>query len=136
MKDYKQWSGKTRIKMSTKYRGAVDKPKVSDCEMCGQHLTTMRHAEDYGPTKEDYFASMHSLCGRCHAMLHLRFRFPNRWNEYKEDIRRNGVQLFIPSMGSLFLRSSRWEDMDYFEYKEGKTWWELLSTDIYKGEIQ
>ena len=69
-------------------------------------------------------------------MLHLRFRFPNRWNEYKEDIRRNGVQLFIPSMGSLFLRSSRWEDMDYFEYKEGRTWWELLSTDIYKGEIQ
>lgn len=40
------------------------------------------HAEEYGPTLEDYWESCVPLCHRCHAMLHARFQTPNRWNKY------------------------------------------------------
>ena len=136
MKDYKQWSGKTRKQMSAKYKGAEDKPLIMDCEMCGQARNTMRHAEEYGPTKQDYFKSMHSLCGYCHAMLHLRFRFPNRWNDHKEDIRKYGVRPFVPNMGLVFLQSSHWVDVPYVKYEEGHSWWESLNTKRYAGEVK
>ncbi len=40
------------------------------------------HAEEYGPTLEDYWQSCVALCHRCHAMLHARFQTPNRWSLY------------------------------------------------------
>jgi hypothetical protein len=40
------------------------------------------HAEEYGPTLEDYTVSCVAMCNRCHAMIHARFETPNLWRAY------------------------------------------------------
>jgi hypothetical protein len=134
MNDYKQWSGKTRVRMLAKYKASKDKPSVGPCEICQQTKNTMHHAEDYGPTLEVYLDSLHSLCGHCHAMLHLRFRFPSRWNDYKEKVRQEGVQDFVPNMGKIFMQSNHWVDVPFVTHKQGNEWWEKLNTRRHLGE--
>ena len=56
-----------------------------ECLGCKEHFEQSGipyHAEEYGPTLEDYWESCVPLCHRCHAMLHARFQTPNRWNQY------------------------------------------------------
>jgi dipeptidyl aminopeptidase/acylaminoacyl peptidase len=69
-------------------RAFVRSRRQGPCEICGQTKGTIHHAEDYGPTREAYFAALHSLCRRCHLMLRRRFKFPGPWAEYKERCRR------------------------------------------------
>lgn len=60
-------------------------PQTPECTICSCDLPSgciPYHAEEYGPTLEDYWASCVPLCHRCHAMLHARFVTPNRWNHY------------------------------------------------------
>jgi hypothetical protein len=133
--DYKQWKHEVRDSRFREYKaarstGAIDPPGT--CEMCGQPHGTMHHAEDYGPTVEDYFAALHALCGRCHAMLHLRFRFPGRWAEYKEKCRL-GVQPPIRHMGEIFGASRGWKDIPMVNYFEGQEWWERISCQQLAG---
>jgi hypothetical protein len=130
---YKQWPGKTREARFLEYKAARAAGKIpapGGCEMCGQTHGTMHHAEDYGPTLEDYFAALHSLCGRCHAWLHLRFRFPGLWARYKETCRRTGPQPPVPSMSAVYYAPGR-KDVPVVEYPHGGQWWELLSTERY-----
>lgn len=59
-------------------------PEATNCLGCKAEFTgpVPYHAEEYGPTLEDYWASCAPLCHRCHAMLHARFKTPNRWKRY------------------------------------------------------
>lgn len=49
------------------------------------------HAEEYGPTLEDYWASCVALCNPCHAMLHARFTTPNLWRLYLSQVKQGSV---------------------------------------------
>ena len=52
------------------------------CDGCGVAFgdkPVPYHAEEYGPTLEDYWDSCVPLCHRCHAMVHARFFTPNLW---------------------------------------------------------
>jgi hypothetical protein len=134
--NYKQWSGPTRERRLAEYKAARARrevPAPGPCEVCGQTYNTMHHAEDYGPTLEEYLASLHSLCGRCHAMLHLRFRFPGRWSEYKERCRRLGPQPPVKSMSQVYYSVKA--DVPMVHYPEGEAWWERLGTERYHGPL-
>ena len=63
-----------------------------------------------------------------------RFRFPSRWNDYKEKVRKEGVQEFVPSMGSIFMKCNHWVDVPFVSYKQGDAWWEKLNTRRYLGD--
>lgn len=55
---------------------------TTTCDACGGSFgdkPVPYHAEDYGPTLEDYWESCVPLCHRCHAMVHARFNTPNLW---------------------------------------------------------
>ncbi len=134
---YKQWSGPTREARFREYknaRAAGRIPAPGPCEICGQTRGTMHHAEDYGPTLEDYVSALHSLCGRCHAMLHVRFRFPGQWAAYKQKCRtEGGPQPPVKSMSEIYYGVTR--DIPPVRYPEGSTWWELLSTARHTGPL-
>lgn len=136
MTSYKQWSAQTREARFQKYkaaRAAGDIPPPGPCEICGQTKNTMHHAEDYGPTLEAYVAALHSLCGRCHAMLHVRFRFPGRWAAYKQQCRTEGPQPPVKNMSEVYYGVTR--DIPLVNYSERGRWWELLSTARYTGPL-
>ena len=103
--------------------------------MCGETYNTMPHAEDYGPTVDDYFKSLHVLCGLCHAMLHLRFRFPNYWamhQEYVKNVRDNKVERYKPikNMNVIFQASNYWEKTDKKPIiNNNGEWWEKLTCE-------
>ena len=61
-------------------RGAL--PHTATCHACDCSFgdnPVPYHAEDYGPSLEDYWKSCVALCHRCHAMVHARFSTPNMW---------------------------------------------------------
>ena len=106
---YKQWPGMLREARYVQYKqaraaGILGAP--GPCEICGETRNTVHHAEDYGPTLQDYFAALHSLCSHCHKLLHLRFRFPERWEFHVRSCR----------LGPLL------------ETARAEHWWEVLST--------
>lgn len=61
-------------------RGAILAPRK--CELCGSTKGMSYHAEEYGSTWDDYIASCHPLCCYCHATIHVRHRYPNRWKRF------------------------------------------------------
>jgi hypothetical protein len=133
-RDYKQWSGKIRDARFLEYKAARADgriPAPGPCEICGQTKRTMHHAEEYGPEFADYLAALHSLCGRCHAWLHLRFRFPGLWSAYKLRCRTEGAQPLIRHMGEIFYAAGKGGDVPVVEYQHGGEWWELLTSDRY-----
>ena len=85
---YNGWSDLVRHGRDKYYYPARDKgvlPAASECHGCRNSLPPScvpYHAEEYGPTLEDYWVSCRPLCHRCHAMLHARFVTPNRWKRY------------------------------------------------------
>ena len=126
--NYKQWSAQTRAARFREYKRAIAAGDIlppGPCEMCGQTKGTMHHAEDYGPTVVEYFAALHSLCVRCHAMLHLRFRFPGRWAEYKQ-LCREGPQPWALHISAVFGEANGWDDVPPLTFHEGTSWWENL----------
>ncbi len=142
LSSYKQYSGAYRQRMQTAFnaaraKGTIPEPYATPkpCEMCGQTHNTMLHQEEYGPTLADYLDSSHWLCGRCHTMLHLRFRFPGRWAAYKQACRL-GPQPAIPHMGVLFGEARGWRDIPVTAgTAEGNSWWEALTCDRFTGHI-
>ena len=131
---YKQWTGKVRELRFAEYkaaRRAGTLPPPGPCEICGQTHGTMHHAEDYGPELADYFAALHSLCARCHAMLHLRFRFPGLWAAYKHRCRLEGPQTPVCHMGEVYHAVGRGKDIPVVEHEHAGEWFETLSTERY-----
>ena len=62
---------------------------ASACDACGVSFGDQPisyHAEEYGPTLEDYWSSCVPLCHRCHAMVHARFATPNCWNLFLQQL--------------------------------------------------
>lgn len=131
---YKQWTAAIRTARFAEYKAARAAGRLSKpgaCEICGQTKGTMHHAEDYGPTVDDYFAALHSLCGRCHAWLHMRFRYPGLWARYKQICRKQGPQPPVKHMGEVFHSTSRGKDIPVVNYPHQGRWWEVLSTERY-----
>lgn len=144
LSSYNGWSGPFRQRLFDTYKrelkaGRIPAPYATPCpcEMCGQTRGTMLHQEEYGPTLEEYLKASHWLCGRCHAMLHLRFRFPGRWAYYKAHVKAHGVQPYIPNMGAVYHASRGWKDYPVVDYGvPGDSWWERLTCDRYAGPVK
>lgn len=85
---YNGWSDLVRHGRDYCYYRARDGGILSAapiCLGCSEELPPScvpYHAEEYGPTREDYWASCRPLCNRCHAMVHARLSVPNRWKRY------------------------------------------------------
>lgn len=139
MNKYKTWDGATRQRMYARLKRDEKKGELPSrvklkgpCELCSEELNTMPHAEEYGPTYEDYLDSLHVLCPRCHGMLHLRYRHPDKWEQYKQHIRKlksGKVPKLIPlrNMNQLYQKSKSWVRQQ-FDTQEppSQEWWELL----------
>jgi hypothetical protein len=139
MRRYKNWSGEHRLKMYTKFKYEKSKKLLptwlkvdGSCEMCGETHKTMPHAEEYGPTYEDYLKNIHVLCVRCHSMLHLRFNFNEHWIEYLnylEELKNGTAERKNPlaHMGILFNVCKKWKKTKIpYEPKINGNWWESL----------
>jgi hypothetical protein len=141
MNKYKSWDGAIRLRMYGKLKRDEKAGKLpnwlkltGECELCGESHNTMPHAEEYGPEYEDYLKSIHVLCPRCHGVLHLRYRYPNKWKEYKEyitSLKAGERARFDPlrNINQLYQISKKWvfkEVKD--EPKDNGEWWEKLST--------
>lgn len=133
---YNGWDGATRTQRLAELRQAKAKRtaptwvyRVPGCCICGQLHGTMWHAEAYGPTFEDYVASFKALCAHCHGMLHLRFRFPNRWRCHLLEAARGPVS-FVPNIGVVFGRAQGWDDdlPPPPDYRAGPEWFHQLPT--------
>jgi hypothetical protein len=61
------------------------------CQICGETQGWLDwHAEDYShPFGPHIYA--YELCFRCHMMVHTRFRFPERWARYIEQLEAGAV---------------------------------------------
>lgn len=109
LKDYKGWTGEQRAAMYGRFkdeRKAGSLPgkflgSVPLCDLCRQPRGTMWHAEEYGPTFTEYLRNLHPVCATCHAMIHLRFRLPVRWQLYVRECQ-DGPARFSPNMGAAF----------------------------------
>jgi hypothetical protein len=140
MKNYKQWTGSHRLKMYRKLKAKEKKDDLpawfkmkGSCSMCGCNYNTMPHAEEYGPTFDDYLKNIYILCARCHGMLHLRFRFVGQWVEYLQYIRdvKKGITKRLPPIKHIkviFDQSKKWKPIKikYVPNDNGE-WWEKLS---------
>lgn len=142
LKQYKKWSGALRAEMYAIYcrlKKANELPAwvnhEGPCCMCGETFNTMPHAEEYGPELDDYLRSLHVLCGRCHAMLHLRFRHTGHWVQYLnyiKEVRAGNLKRLSPikSMNTIYAQSQRWEQLphEYVPNPNGE-WYEQLSCE-------
>lgn len=134
LSNYNGWTGADRIRAMANYRKACgrDTFRPGPCEMCGQTHGTMMHSEEYGPTLADLLSSSHSLCGRCHAMLHMRFRFPGRWAAYRKLVRR-GPQPPVMSIMEVYAKARAWRDTDEVFDPPVLEWWDRLLVVRYRG---
>lgn len=139
LSSYKQWSGEVRAAMYAKYtalKKAGDLPlwlvDTGPCSMCGETHGTMPHAEDYGPSFEDYLRALHVLCGLCHSMLHLRYGYKGQWSlhcRYVLALRRGEVERKKPihHMGVIFGQAKGWPKLpDRVEVIQDGEWWQAL----------
>lgn len=57
------------------------------CEVCGQADGVVEaHSEDYSAPYGDHIGR-HSLCYRCHMMVHCRFKNAAAWHAYQQQMR-------------------------------------------------
>ena len=86
---YNGWSdlvrhGRDRAYYQAQRKGGI-LPPATACLCCKAPFCSDSipyHAEEYGPTLEDYWVTCLPLCHRCHAMVHARFATPNRWKRF------------------------------------------------------
>lgn len=88
---YNGWPGAVRDKRGNKRvylrkkKNLIPPPTI--CAFCGavheKDGYNTYHAEEYGSTWEDYNAACIPLCPYCHGMIHVRFRYPNRFKRMK-----------------------------------------------------
>jgi len=61
---------------------------------------------------------MLTLCARCHGMVHIRHKIPNRWERYKHICRWQTYEGPVPkNMGEFFARSKGVYDIPFFQAK-------------------
>ena len=91
LKSYNGWSGRIRTVRGQKFYTLLKEKKIPllvQCSLCGGNGGLTYHAEEYGSTWDDYLLSTHSVCAYCHGLIHLRFKYPNRWRRHLGQIGR------------------------------------------------
>ena len=89
MKNYNGWSGRIRTVRGREFYSLLKEGKIPPlirCGLCRGDGGLTYHAEEYGSTWEDYVLSTHPVCAYCHGLIHLRFKFPNRWRRHLSGI--------------------------------------------------
>lgn len=137
--DYNGWTGKDRQKAFDLFRKAVSPQSVNafqdHCDMCGMDRKEGpigHHCEEYGPTLKQYNESMVPLCHRCHAMLHIRFRFPGIWSRYLLRLDRGKRHPPVVKMWDFYCEARRWQDYPAVIIT-GQNWFHKLPLEKYSG---
>lgn len=105
---YNGWSGRCRSVRGTLFYNMLRRGEIEQtgaCVLCGiskPGLYLNFHAEEYGPTWEDYVANTHEVCCHCHGMLHVRYRFPRAWKIYINAIHEGLQRQIYYNMGAFF----------------------------------
>ena len=83
MNPYNGFTGEQRLS-AYEWGKLQDRPPVVSCMACGQTEGRLeRHSEDYSKPYGPHIGRWH-LCFRCHRMLHMRFRLPNNFFQYRK----------------------------------------------------
>lgn len=102
--DYNGWLGWVREARNPCYYSALRSgaiPKWDTCLGCGCTSETMPvapHSEEYGSTEGQYIKSCLPLCCRCHAVVHLRYKYPQVFVRYKRNV---GAKNELPVFNTL-----------------------------------
>lgn len=137
-RSYNGWSGFTRTKRYEQFlflRKHEYFIPQSECQMCGAETIKGHgyHAEEYGDTVEDYLRNCYWLCPACHGLLHVRARFPNRWNRYRQNVKDGNLSTHITNMSQIYAAASRMKDIDYHPKVKLGDWSDDLKIKGYKG---
>lgn len=138
---YNGWAGLIRdVRGTAFYKMKMHEPKPGDeCAICGQEhgpVSLSYHAEDYGPTWQEYVKGCRQLCPRCHGMIHSRFRFPNLWQRYKHKVRtpNYGDCAQFANLGAFFGYAKYVRDIEYYEpHPTGIDWLDAYPVAPYNG---
>jgi hypothetical protein len=89
---------------------------TTTCDACGVSFgdkPVPYHAEDYGPTLEDYWKSCVPLCHRCHAMVHARFVTPNLWRLFLRQLNSHSLdETVFPQSSQVAALLSKFKNRD------------------------
>lgn len=90
---YNGWKGWVRSARNKPYYAALDDGRLvvgPVCLGCHGERSEARplgmHSEEYGGTVETYIAHCVPLCHTCHAIVHMRAKYPAVWRRYKQRI--------------------------------------------------
>lgn len=122
-KPYNGWSATIRSVRGQLFYSNIRRKKFPQplmCELCGSTNGMSYHAEEYGSTWEDYVKSCHALCCYCHASVHVRFRFPNRWNRFVHRmVTKEDIPVFpFQTMGQVYAAFRPLKDIDPYPLPE------------------
>ena len=132
--EYNGWSGKIRDKRGSWFYKENPKEALGKCTVCGSYAGLTFHAEEYGSTIASYLDACHELCAYCHGMIHMRFRYPNRWARYKHRAAEGYKFIDFAHLGAYFAAMKVVADIKPGEYgPSGIDWLDALPTESYKG---
>lgn len=130
---YNGWSGRIRTVRGQKFYALLKEgriPPLFNCSLCGGNGGLTYHAEEYGSTWEDYLQSTHSVCAYCHGLIHLRFKYPNRWRRHLAQIGRGEKSpISYESLSQFFAATRSMLDCESLEAtRSGVQWADSLPT--------
>ena len=137
-KAYNGWSASVRTVRGSEFYSLVRKgdiPRPESCELCGSTSGLTYHAEEYGSTWEDYLRSCHALCCYCHATMHVRWRYPNRWGRFVTRVLEKSVPAFpYKTMSEVYGAYRTQKDLsDPFPVPESDHWLSKMPVMGYDG---
>ena len=106
-KSYNGWAGLIRQvrgnAMYTDLRAGRLKA-TGKCELCGHDEGLTFHTEEYGSLYQTFLECAHELCGTCHGLIHVRFKYPHRWRRHKHRIATGTTDKIVkvPNIGRFF----------------------------------
>lgn len=144
LRSYNGWPGAARkVRGDEFYRllRAKKLPSPDLCFLCGnRHILdgwNTYHAEEYGSTWEDYVGGAKPLCPYCHGMIHLRFKFPNRFLRMKQRIADGSLRGKVPTyknLGEVFSLAKKLSDLPSIDNtSSGNQWLDSLQLTAYSG---
>jgi hypothetical protein len=116
--------------------GAVPRPS-GRCSVCGDRQDLVYHAEDYSRPYVFAEPAQYVVCRAGHAMIHLRFHFPDRWRAFTRHVRAGGTCREFARPAARAGGPSPVRQGELFPARAGRAgpagrrhaWWERLSTD-------
>jgi hypothetical protein len=136
---YNGWPAKVRKFRGNKFYSQMHQgkiPKPVKCAACGAEGGGMTyHAEEYGPTWEEYVAGTKPLCNYCHGMMHVRFKYPNRFKRYLRRVSEGHTFFVFGHLGAFFKAMAVYSDIPEEDYvPSGVEWLDAISLTPYTGE--